>query len=114
MIRRRHSTVVRVPTPAEYCSSLLSQKDCFVVFHDRLKGYVSERSEELSSEQANWVLKRYEWLKSRYSEWENEAEKIDRSTVAICTFSKKCMTVGMQRRTISSKYKKSTTCATWI
>lgn len=34
MIRRRHSTIVRVPTPAEHCSSLLSHKECFVVFHN--------------------------------------------------------------------------------
>lgn len=78
MIRGRHSTVVRVPTPAEYCSSLLSQKECFVVFHNRLKRYIGERWEDMWSEQPNWVLKRYERLKSRYSEWENEAENIDR------------------------------------
>lgn len=78
MIRRKHSTIVRLPTPAEYCSSLLSQKECFVVFHKRLEGYVCEQSESLSLEQANWVLKRYERLKSRYSEWENEAENINR------------------------------------
>ena len=37
MIRYRHGTIIRVPMPAEYCSSLLSQKECFVVFHNRLK-----------------------------------------------------------------------------
>lgn len=78
MIRRRHSTIVRLPTPAEYCSSLLSQKECFVVFHNRLKGDIGEQSEYMWSEQARWVWDRYERLKTRYSEWENEAENPDR------------------------------------
>lgn len=74
MIRRRHSTIVRVPTPAEYCSSLLSHKECFVVFYNRLKEYLGTRSKDVLFEQAEWVLKKYEQLQSRYSEWENEAE----------------------------------------
>lgn len=73
MIRRRHSTITRVPTPAEYCSSLLSHKEGFVVFHNRLKEYIRKGSNETSLKQAHWVLKQYEHLKVRYSEWENEA-----------------------------------------
>lgn len=78
MIRRRHSTIVRVPMPTEYCSSLLSHKECFVVFHNRLKEYMGTRSDDMLLEQADWVLEQYERLKSRYSEWENEAENNNR------------------------------------
>ena len=46
MIRGRNTTIVRVPTPTEYCSSLLFQKECFVVFHNRLKAYKATRSSE--------------------------------------------------------------------
>ncbi len=74
MIRCRNSTIVRVPTPAEYCSSLLAQRECFVVFYSRLQEYVSSGSEDMSLKQAEGILKQYEQLKSRYSEWENEAE----------------------------------------
>lgn len=70
MIRRRHSTIIKIPTPTEYCSSLLSHKECFVVFHNRLQEYMGTQS----SEQADWILKQYDQLNSRYSEWENEAE----------------------------------------
>lgn len=70
IIRRRHSTIVRLPMLTEFCSNLLSQRECFVVFHNRLKEYTATHS----SEQANWVLKHYEQLKSKYNEWENEAE----------------------------------------
>ncbi len=78
MIRRRNSTIIRVPMPAEYCSSLLSQKECFVVFHNRLKQYLATYSEIGPFEQADWVLKQYERLKTHYWEWENEPENINR------------------------------------
>ncbi|KAL9126688.1 MAG: hypothetical protein Q9217_004299 [Psora testacea] len=73
MIRRRGSTIVRIPTPAEYCSSLLSHKEGFVVFHNRLQEYLRGQAKNVKLEQANWVLEQYENLKVRYSEWENEA-----------------------------------------
>ena len=44
MFRCRHSTIIRVPMPAEYCSSLPSYKECFVVFHNRLKDFLDSRS----------------------------------------------------------------------
>ena len=72
MIRRRHSTIIRVPVPAEYCSSLLSHKEGFVVFHHRLKEYLKASKETLFM-QAHWVLEQYEHLKLSYSEWETEA-----------------------------------------
>ena len=78
MIRQRRTTIVRVPTPAEYCSSLLSHKECFVVFHNRLKEYLSTPSGDRLFEQADWVLKRYELLNLRYSQWENEVENDSR------------------------------------
>ena len=57
MIRRRNSTIIRVPMPAEYCSSLLSQKECFIVFHNRLERYLATQSEDGPFEWAHWVLK---------------------------------------------------------
>ena len=75
MIRRRHSTIVRVPTPAEYCSSLLSCKECFVVFSCRLKEYL--RSEVTVFEQGEWVLNQYEQLNTLYRDWEDQAENND-------------------------------------
>lgn len=74
MIRCRHSTIIRVPMPAEYCSSLLSHKEYFVVFHNRLKEFVGARSVDVPFEQADWVLEQCGRLKARYSQWENEAE----------------------------------------
>lgn len=73
VIRRRHSTIIRVPTPAEYCSSLLSHKEGFVVFHNRLKEYLRASKGKTTLKQAHWVLEQYEHLKVQYSEWENEA-----------------------------------------
>lgn len=55
VIRRRHSIIVQVPMPAEYCSSLLSLKGCFVVFHNRLKEYLGTRSEDMMFKQAEWI-----------------------------------------------------------
>ena len=78
MIRYRHSTIIRAPMPAEYCSSLLSYKECFVVFHNRLKECVGARSADVPFEQTDWVLEQYERLKARYSQWENEAENSSR------------------------------------
>ena len=78
MIRYRHSTIIRVPMPAEYCSSLLSHKECFVVFHNRLKDFLGSRSVDVPFEQADWVLEQYERLKARYSQWENEVENKNR------------------------------------
>ena len=72
MIRRRHSTIIRVPMPAEHSSSLLSHKEGFVVFHNRLKEYL-RASEKTSLMQAHWVLEQYEHLQVQYSEWENGA-----------------------------------------
>ena len=60
MIRRRHSTIVRVPPPAEYCSSLLSRKECFVVFRRRLEEYLGTQPDDMFSEQATWILEEYE------------------------------------------------------
>lgn len=76
MIRHRHSTIIRLPMPAEYCSSLLSHKEGFVVFHNRLKEYL-RASKETSFPQARWVLEQYERLKVRYNEWENEARTLE-------------------------------------
>ena len=72
MIRRRQSTIVRIPPPAECCLSLLSHKEGFVVFHNRLKEFLSRQNENMVFQQANWVLEHYEKLKTRYREWENE------------------------------------------
>lgn len=38
MIRRRNSTIVRLPMPSEYCSSLLSHKECFVCISQSTHG----------------------------------------------------------------------------
>ena len=78
MIRYRLSTIIKVPMPAEYCSSLLSYKECFVVFRNRLKECVGARSADVPFEQTDWVLEQYERLKARHSQWENQAEKSSR------------------------------------
>ena len=78
MIRRRHSTIVRVPPPAEYCSSLLSRKECFVVFRHRLKEYLRTHPGDMFSGQATWILEQCEQLTSRYSEWETNTDSLDK------------------------------------
>ena len=78
MIRRRHSTIVRLPPPAEYCSSLLSRKECFVVFCHRLEEHLRTQPDDIFSEQATWILKQCEQLTSRYSEWETNVDSLDK------------------------------------
>ena len=78
MIRRRHSTIVRVPPPVEYSSSLLSQKECIVVFRDRLREHLGTQSDDMFSDQAIWILEQCKQLKSRYSEWETNTDSLDK------------------------------------
>ena len=73
MMRLRGSTVIRVPIPSEYCVGLTCHQEGFVVFHHRLKEYISEKDGAVS-EQTKWVLERYEELRARYVEWEDEVE----------------------------------------
>ena len=75
MIHRKHCAIIRVPAPAEYSWSLLSQKECFVVFYNRLKHHLCTISKAASLEQAGWVLEKYQYLKMQYNnKWENGAE----------------------------------------
>ena len=77
MIRRRNSTVVRVPPPAEYCSSLLSRQECLVVFRHRLREYLRTKPDDMFPEQATWILEQCEQLQSRYSEWDTKTNDLD-------------------------------------
>ena len=86
MIRRRHSTIVRVPPPAEYCSSLLSRKECFVVFRHRLKEYLGTQPDDMVSGQVTWILEEYEKLTSRYSEWETDTDSLDKVNGSVLNF----------------------------
>ena len=86
MIRRRNSTIVRLPPPAEYSSSLLSRKECFMVFRHRLKDHLSTQTDHRFSEQATWILKQCEQLTSRYSEWETNIDSLDKVNGSILNF----------------------------
>lgn len=73
MLRLRGSSIIRVPTPAEYCVGLTCHKEGFVVFYHRLENYINERHGAVS-EQTQWVLKQYKNLKEQFFEWEDEVE----------------------------------------
>ena len=91
MIRLRNSTIIQLPIPTPHHSSITSNREGFVVFHNRLKEYVMGRSEmvptvqtmpaegklEAVSKQTRWVLQQYESLKTRYVEWEDEVRAND-------------------------------------
>ncbi|KAL8773337.1 MAG: hypothetical protein Q9209_001731 [Squamulea sp. 1 TL-2023] len=75
MIRPWRSWLVRVPVPAEYNVGLTQQEEGFVVFHNRLRDYVTERDaiEEPVTNQTRHILAQYEELKHRYgSQWEDQ------------------------------------------
>ena len=78
MMRRRHSTIVRCSPPAQYCSSLLSQKECFVVFRHRLREHLRTQPDDMFCEQATWVLEQCEQLNSRCSEWDTKTDNLDK------------------------------------
>lgn len=57
MIRLRGSTIVRLPIPTEYYAGLTLHKEGFVVFHNRLKEYITNGNRVQYSE-IEWVLVR--------------------------------------------------------
>jgi len=71
MIRRKGSTVTRVPIPAEHYSGILSMEAGFITFRNRLSAYLSNTTSGLA--QARWVLQQYERLAQRYPDWQIEA-----------------------------------------
>lgn len=71
MLHTTGSSIIRLPVLTEYCVGLTSHQEGFVVFHNRLKEYMTE-TEHVISDQAKWVLQQYETLKAHYPEWENE------------------------------------------
>lgn len=73
ILRRRNSTIIRVPIPTEYCVGLTCHKEGLVVFHHRLEEHIATHAGQ-KPDRRTWVLKRYESLKDRYSEWEDEVE----------------------------------------
>ncbi len=75
MLRLRKSSVIRLPTPMKHCFGLTSHREGFVVFHNRLKQYITERGSNSVSNQITWVLEQYEILKATFPiEWESEVE----------------------------------------
>ena len=71
MIRRRRSTVIHIPAPAEFNFSLLAQKEGFAVFGKRLKAYIDESGHASKDAMCHprEILSRYYEL--AYSEWES-------------------------------------------
>ncbi|KAL8780978.1 MAG: hypothetical protein Q9213_006229 [Squamulea squamosa] len=75
MLRPWRSCLVRVPAPAEYNVGLTQQEEGFVVFHNRLRDYVTGRDlrAESVTNQTRHILAQYEELKHRYgSRWEDQ------------------------------------------
>ena len=75
MMHCRQSTIIRLPMPTAYCSSLLYHIEGFVVFNNRLREYISSQPESQQLPQAQWVLEQYDRLKLEYSQWESEDRK---------------------------------------
>ena len=72
MMRRRQSTVIHVPAPAEFNFSLLAQKEGFVIFGRRLEAYIDEHGHALKDAVGHpgEILSRYHEL-AKFSEWED-------------------------------------------
>ena len=70
VLRSRGSTIIRIPTPAQYCIGLTYHKEGFVIFYHRLKAH----NIHWPSNHTRWVLEQYENLRSKFAEWEDEVE----------------------------------------
>lgn len=77
MLRRRRTTINRLPVPTEHSTGLTYAREGFVVFRGRLVDYIGQHSGELS-EQINWVAQQYDKLKERFCAWENDLDAINR------------------------------------
>ncbi|MCJ1224977.1 hypothetical protein MMC12_001624 [Toensbergia leucococca] len=75
MLRMKHSTIIQVPFPTEYCTGLLRRQEGFVIFRDRLEEHFSSMKE--TSQQIKWILQQYDILNARYPEWENDLKASD-------------------------------------
>jgi hypothetical protein len=64
MIRRKYSTVIRVPMPTEFAAGLTSQQEGFVIFYHRLQAYIKTNGGiEGVSPKSNGSLKHTNLLK---------------------------------------------------
>ena len=75
MIRPPSSSLVRVPAPAGYNVGLTQQEEGFVVFRNRLHGFITERDAkgEPITHQTRHIFEQYEELRERYGkQWEDQ------------------------------------------
>jgi hypothetical protein len=73
MIRRKYSTVIRVPMPTDFAAGLTYRQEGFVVFYHRLQAYIKTHGGiEGVSLQIKWILEAYQSLKAKYPEWEDD------------------------------------------
>ena len=85
VIRLRGSTMTRIPIPTPHYSSIMNTREGFVIFSDRLNGYITDQATSsglstTSSHHTTWVLKQYQTLKARYPEWETGNSVDSRAT----------------------------------
>ena len=71
ILRLRGSTTIRIPIPTEHSVGLTCHKEGFVVFYHRLKAHVAANIGQIP-DRRKWVLEQYEYMATRYIEWEDE------------------------------------------
>jgi hypothetical protein len=71
MFRLRGSTIIRIPTPTQYCTGLTCSRPGFVVFRARLSAFINEQEGPVS-EHISWVSEQITTLALTYPEWEDE------------------------------------------
>jgi len=71
MLRLRGSTIIRIPTPTQYCTGLTCNTPGFVIFRARLEAFITEQEGPVSAH-ISWVSEQITRLAANYPEWEEE------------------------------------------
>ncbi|KAI4188301.1 MAG: hypothetical protein LQ346_005343 [Caloplaca aetnensis] len=76
MLRAIGSCKIRLPMPTDTCASLLTRKEGFLIFRQRLDEYIANNMEDAESKHARWVLEIFDDL-DRLSEFWKDDLKLD-------------------------------------
>ncbi len=73
MVRHRGSFFARLSASLKHCFGLTCYREGLIVFHHRLKQYITQRESRTVPSQIFWVLRQYESLQAAFpTEWESE------------------------------------------
>lgn len=73
MVRHRGSFFARLSASLKHCFDLTCYREGLIVFHHRLKQYITQLESRTVPSQIFWVLRQYESLQAAFpTEWESE------------------------------------------